>query len=137
MASEKIVSVAFLNQREVDKLAEPLSHCIPVVDDGMFDDLLSRLDQIEFAPLGNSVVMRSDDRNPLVLPSLESHGRDPMADDTKDVGSPDRDRIAMGEEHEVRYWTGALDVTKERLQEATEAVGSSASLVRQYLRQHK
>ena len=57
-----------------------------------------------------------------------------MSDNKSDVGAPDRDRIAMGEEHEVRYWTQALGVSKERLQEAVNAVGSSADKVRAYLR---
>lgn len=57
-----------------------------------------------------------------------------MSDDTKNVGSPDRDRIAMEEEHEVRYWTEALGVTKERLQIAVDAVGNSAEKVREHLR---
>ncbi|QDX25083.1 DUF3606 domain-containing protein [Sphingomonas suaedae] len=57
-----------------------------------------------------------------------------MADDKNNVGSPDRDRIAMGEEHEVRYWTEALGVSKERLQDAVGAVGSSADKVRAYLK---
>jgi hypothetical protein len=56
-----------------------------------------------------------------------------MADNKNDVGSPDRDRIAMSEEHEVRYWTEALGVSKERLQQAVDAVGSSAAKVRQHL----
>ena len=57
-----------------------------------------------------------------------------MADDTRNTGSPDRDRIALGEEHEVRYWTEALGVTKERLQQAVAAVGSSVDKVREHLR---
>lgn len=57
-----------------------------------------------------------------------------MTDNTKNVGSPDRDRIAMGEDHEVSYWTKALGVTKERLQEAVNSVGSSAARVREHLK---
>jgi hypothetical protein len=57
-----------------------------------------------------------------------------MSDDTNNVGSPDRDRIAMGEEHEARYWTEALGVSKDRLQEAVNAVGNSADKVREYLK---
>jgi hypothetical protein len=56
-----------------------------------------------------------------------------MADDKSNVGSPDRDRIAMSEDHEVQYWTKALGVSKERLQQAVDAVGSSAAKVRRYL----
>jgi hypothetical protein len=57
-----------------------------------------------------------------------------MADDKTKVGSPDRDRIAMGEDHEVSYWTQALGVTKERLQQAVDAVGNSAAKVREHLK---
>jgi len=57
-----------------------------------------------------------------------------MADNKNDVGSPDRDRIAMGEEHEVRYWTEALGVSKEQLQGAVNAVGNSADKVREHLK---
>ena len=57
-----------------------------------------------------------------------------MTDNTKNVGSPDRDRIAMSEDHEVSYWTKALGVTKERLQEAVDTVGSSAAKVREHLK---
>ncbi|HYD44586.1 MAG TPA: DUF3606 domain-containing protein [Phenylobacterium sp.] len=58
-----------------------------------------------------------------------------MADDPKNVGEPDRSRIALGEEHEVRYWTEALGVTRERLEQAVAAAGNSAEDVRKYLRQ--
>ena len=57
-----------------------------------------------------------------------------MADDMNDIGSPDRDRIAIGEDHEVRYWTEVRGVTRERLQEAVDAVGNSAEKVRQHLK---
>ena len=56
-----------------------------------------------------------------------------MADNKSNVGSPDRDRIAMSEDHEVRYWTETLGVSRERLQQAVNAVGSSAAKVRQHL----
>lgn len=57
-----------------------------------------------------------------------------MADNKADTGSPDRDRINMSEDYEVRDWTTSLGVTRERLQEAVDAVGSSADKVREYLR---
>lgn len=56
-----------------------------------------------------------------------------MSDDPKDVGEPDRSRIALGEDHEVRYWTQALGTSRERLEEAVGKVGASADKVRQYL----
>lgn len=57
-----------------------------------------------------------------------------MADDLKNRGQQDRDRIAMSEDHEVRYWTEALGVTKEELQRAVDAVGNSAAKVREFLK---
>ncbi|PJK00494.1 DUF3606 domain-containing protein [Lysobacteraceae bacterium NML91-0213] len=58
-----------------------------------------------------------------------------MADDKKQTGSPDRDRINMSEDYEVQYWTKALGVTRERLQEAVDAVGPTADAVRRHLGQ--
>ena len=57
-----------------------------------------------------------------------------MADDPNKRGPADRTRIAMGEEHEVRYWTEELGVSREELQAAVDAAGNSAEDVRKYLR---
>ena len=38
-----------------------------------------------------------------------------MSDDTSNRGTPDRQRINMNQEHEVRYWTEKLGVTREEL----------------------
>lgn len=57
-----------------------------------------------------------------------------ITDDKKNVGSLDRDRIAMSGEHEVNYWTEALGVTKERLQQAVDSVGNSAANFREHLK---
>jgi hypothetical protein len=56
-----------------------------------------------------------------------------MADDLKNPGAQDRARISMGEEHEVRYWTNALGITKEQLAAAIAKVGNSADAVRREL----
>lgn len=56
-----------------------------------------------------------------------------MADNKSNTGSPDRDRINMSEDYEVHDWTQSLGVSRERLQEAVDAVGSSADKVRTYL----
>ena len=48
-----------------------------------------------------------------------------MADDLKNRGAQDRARISMSEEHEVRYWTKALGVSKEQLAAAVTKVGNS------------
>jgi hypothetical protein len=57
-----------------------------------------------------------------------------MSDD-KTMRSPqDSTRIALGEDYEVRYWTSKFDVSRERLEEAVEAVGHSADDVERHLR---
>jgi hypothetical protein len=56
-----------------------------------------------------------------------------MADDLKDRGAQDRARISINEEHEVRYWTEALNVSEAQLRAAVSAVGVGADAVRQFL----
>ncbi|MDO6415594.1 DUF3606 domain-containing protein [Sphingomonas sp. BIUV-7] len=56
-----------------------------------------------------------------------------MADDLKDRGVRDRNRIAMGEDHEVAYWTKKFGVSRDRLAEAVAAVGTSAQAVADFL----
>ncbi len=56
-----------------------------------------------------------------------------MSDDMKNRGPQDRARINMSEEHEVRYWTDALGVSREQLAAAVQAVGTSADRVRAHL----
>ncbi len=47
--------------------------------------------------------------------------------------APDRSKIAMGEEREVKYWTRHLGVTREQLQRAVDKVGNAAAAVRKEL----
>jgi hypothetical protein len=54
-------------------------------------------------------------------------------DDLKNAGRPDRSKINMHEDHEVRYWTKHLKVSKEELQKAVDKVGNSATAVRKEL----
>ena len=56
-----------------------------------------------------------------------------MADDLNNRGPQDRSRINVNEEHEVRYWTEALGVTKEQLKEAVKEAGPTAAAVREKL----
>lgn len=58
-----------------------------------------------------------------------------MADDFAKRGQQDRSRINVNEEHEVRYWTEALGVTKEQLALAVREVGPMADAVRKKLGQ--
>lgn len=57
-----------------------------------------------------------------------------MSDNTSLRGAQDRSRVSMSEAYEVEYWTGKFGVTRDALQEAVDAVGSSAVAVEEYLR---
>lgn len=54
-------------------------------------------------------------------------------DDMNKTGSPDRDRINLDEDYEIRYWTEALGVTEDELRQAVAAVGSTSAAVREHL----
>lgn len=56
-----------------------------------------------------------------------------MTDDRNDVGSPDRDRINVNEDYELKYWTKKLGVSAEELRAAVKAVGPTAAAVREHL----
>lgn len=56
-----------------------------------------------------------------------------MSDDLNKRGQQDRSRINVHEEHEVRYWTEALGVNRDQLENAVRQVGPSASAVREHL----
>jgi hypothetical protein len=53
-----------------------------------------------------------------------------MSDDTTNRGEPDRSRINLSEDYEVRYWTEKLGVSKEQLAVAIRQVGNSPDAVR-------
>ena len=55
-----------------------------------------------------------------------------MSDDKAKRGSPDRDRIDMSDEDEVRNWTQSLGVSKDELQRAVQAAGDRAATVREW-----
>jgi hypothetical protein len=54
-------------------------------------------------------------------------------DDRKTRGKPDRSKINMSEDQEVRSWSRHLKVTNEELARAVERVGNSAAAVRKQL----
>jgi hypothetical protein len=60
-----------------------------------------------------------------------------MADDKNNIGSPDRDRISLSEDYEIRDWTQSLGVSEAELREAVDAVGNSADAVRAYLKRDR
>ena len=59
-----------------------------------------------------------------------------MIDDKNSIGSPDRDRISLSEDYEVRDWTKSLGVSEDELREAVDAVGNHADKVREYLKRN-
>jgi hypothetical protein len=46
----------------------------------------------------------------------------------------DRDRINIHENYEVEYWTKELGISREKLKEAVNSVGTSAAAVRDHLK---
>lgn len=59
-----------------------------------------------------------------------------MSDDKRETGNPDRQRIAMGEDYEVRDWSRKFGVTPEKLQQAVDAVGNQADDVEAWLKRN-
>lgn len=56
-----------------------------------------------------------------------------MADDRAKRGPADASRINVNEEHELRYWTTALEVSESELRAAVAAAGVMAKDVRAHL----
>ena len=57
-----------------------------------------------------------------------------MPDDKEDRGPADRSRMNVNEDYEVRCWTKELGVSEERLRALVKAVGPSAEMVREALK---
>lgn len=57
-----------------------------------------------------------------------------MADDKGNRGNPDRKRICLDEEYEVRYWMAALGISREKLTELVRKHGDSAQKVREAIK---
>jgi hypothetical protein len=56
-----------------------------------------------------------------------------MSDDLLYKGQRDRSHIAIGQPHEVQYWSRHLGVTKDQLHRTVDKVGNSAAAVRKEL----
>jgi hypothetical protein len=68
-------------------------------------------------------------------PDLVPFDKEPtMSDNLQDRGQQDRARINLHEKHEIQYWTKALGVSQEELEQAVQKAGNSAEAVRQHLR---
>lgn len=59
-----------------------------------------------------------------------------MSDDKTNTGPADANRIALGEDYEVQYWTEKFGVTADTLERAVNAVGNSADAVQAHLQRH-
>ncbi len=57
MPNDRIVSVGFLTQNELDRLGFTFDRHFPIVNDDVFADLISKLDQIEAEPFGAGVML--------------------------------------------------------------------------------
>jgi hypothetical protein len=58
MPDERIVSVGFLTQSDLQRLGATFGRHIPIADDDIFADLLCKLDQIDAQPLGEGIVLK-------------------------------------------------------------------------------
>ena len=56
-----------------------------------------------------------------------------MAGDPKKVGKPDRDRINVHEDYELRDWSQILGVSADRLKKTVRKVGPMVADVRREL----
>jgi hypothetical protein len=51
-----------------------------------------------------------------------------MSDDKTNRSQPDRSKIDMSDNSEVRYWTKHLEISREELQRAIDRVGNPAAV---------
>jgi Protein of unknown function (DUF3606) len=56
-----------------------------------------------------------------------------MADDLKQTGKPDDQRINVEQDHELNYWSNELGVSREELRQAVRQAGPFVKDVRQHL----
>ena len=56
-----------------------------------------------------------------------------MANDKAKRGQPDRSKINMHEDHEVKYWTRHFGITQDQLRRAVDRVCNSVAAVRKQL----
>jgi hypothetical protein len=57
-----------------------------------------------------------------------------MADDLKQTGKPDDQRINIDQDHELTYWSQRLGVTRDQLREAVAKAGPMVKNVERHLR---
>lgn len=57
-----------------------------------------------------------------------------MTDDTRKTGNPDRQRVNIHEDYELRDWAEKWGVSREQLMEAVAKVGTQADAVERELK---
>lgn len=57
-----------------------------------------------------------------------------MADDLKQTGKQDDERINVNQDHELTYWSDKLGVSRDKLREAVAKVGPMRRAVENHLR---
>jgi hypothetical protein len=60
-----------------------------------------------------------------------------MSDDKSKRGAPDRERINVNEDYELKYWTKKFGVSAAQLKAAVSAAGTTAKAVEAYLKSHQ
>jgi hypothetical protein len=60
-----------------------------------------------------------------------------MSDNKNNRGGRDRERISLGQDYEVRYWSKRFGVSKEQLKQAVQQAGDSVQAVENYLKAEK
>jgi len=68
-----------------------------------------------------------------VVPLIRHQLEECMADNLKELTLQDARRISLSEEWEVRYWTKALGISRERRTGLVDQHGNSAKAVREVL----
>ena len=56
-----------------------------------------------------------------------------MADDLKQTGRQDDQRINVEQEHEVDYWSGKFGISKDQLRSAVQSAGPMVKDVQRHL----
>lgn len=56
-----------------------------------------------------------------------------MADDLKQTGRQDDERINVEQDHELGYWSEKLGVSREQLRRAVQSTGPMVKDIRRYL----
>ena len=57
-----------------------------------------------------------------------------MADDLRQTGKPDDQRINVDQDHELSYWSNKLGVSRDKLREAVAKAGPMVKNVERELR---